>query len=885
MVKELPGHEKECNDGNDRDGSLYKGGQNLADLKGATLYSYWPTVNDNFIRDCMPDYIPSRKENTVEDLFKREGIGFIRTISADAFLAEQLINELKQRGVNILSEEEDDKSCKPTIALISEWDTIYGRTLPRIFAAVAKNMKRNSEKPITDGLDADINKLRRDEWPKRIVRYSYLAGLDGELPPKKDSDEAIKTKDKKSAGSKDPTVRQAMEKAAEGRDQLDYLQRMVVDLKMMEDGFNNDAEDCDHNPKSFYNKLLEKKRGFKAIGVLGNDVYDKLLILQALKKEFPQAIFFTIDLDARLLHPQKREWTRNLIVASNFGLQLHPNLQSTIPPFRDNSQTALFYSVFQALGHLKRIETPVEKATHLELAGSWPDCSTPSDGCFSAKTKPKLYEIGRDTAVDISPDLPSSKEFKSIHTVRPDVNEEGVRPPVGVETIIWAFIALISLVFCLIFISDGVKKFIMQNRLENPLKNPLKNPFTSDVYVVLAILVMLVRLELWARRSDGAKGEPLVLTQGVSVWPAIAIQVLAIGLCICFYLHSRHLLNEHDKKLSDKFGLPSRAETTTRANQADSRTIPAYCKYFWNRCFSIPRWHETEDETHADKKPAPSRPSKTQRQARDETDITELWKEYRERRGLGYSLFRILPQLFFFSLFVVVLYLKIGFPLAPCRGDVCFQIYWGTALLSWLFMLLLLLYVIDTTRLCRRFINILCEKKFPWPENAKIKNEFRYPAVDTKYLNELCCIDLIAKLSAVVSKLLLFPFIILFLLVAARHSYIDNFDWPIWLAVIYGFIAAYAVGVVIALRVTAEKARRGAIEQLEGRLDATSPHRFSWPSRDERKRQIEEVIQTIRNNHEGAFQPFYQYPILGALAVPAGGTGILYLIDYLVQSV
>ena len=60
----------------------------------------------------------------------------------------------------------------------------------------------------------------------------------------------------------------------------------------------------------------------KAIGVVGTDFYDKYLVLQALRQRFPDVIFFTTDLDARFLHPDNFKWTRNLIVASNFGLSL-----------------------------------------------------------------------------------------------------------------------------------------------------------------------------------------------------------------------------------------------------------------------------------------------------------------------------------------------------------------------------------------------------------------------------------------------------------------------------------------------------------------------------------------------------------------------------------
>ena len=55
-----------------------------------------------------------------------------------------------------------------------------------------------------------------------------------------------------------------------------------------------------------------------------------------------EARFFTTDLDALLLHPAAQTRTRNLLVASGFGLRLRPDIQSEIPPFRSNYQTAEF---------------------------------------------------------------------------------------------------------------------------------------------------------------------------------------------------------------------------------------------------------------------------------------------------------------------------------------------------------------------------------------------------------------------------------------------------------------------------------------------------------------------------------------------------------------
>ena len=88
-----------------------------------------------------------------------------------------------------------------------------------------------------------------------------------------------------------------------------------------------------------------------AVGVLGTDPYDKLLVMQALHPALPEAIFFTTDLDAVYLHPTEvKRGTKNLVVASAFGLALDETWQGSILPFRDSYQTGTFLSTQLALG-------------------------------------------------------------------------------------------------------------------------------------------------------------------------------------------------------------------------------------------------------------------------------------------------------------------------------------------------------------------------------------------------------------------------------------------------------------------------------------------------------------------------------------------------------
>ena len=93
-------------------------------------------------------------------------------------------------------------------------------------------------------------------------------------------------------------------------------------------------------------------------------------------KLFPNAIFFTTDIDARLLHPDELAWTQNLVIASNFDLRLNNQLQRSVPPFRDNYQTSLFLSTKIALSD-----------SEIEWSGNkrWPGA-------------PRIFEVGRSGA-------------------------------------------------------------------------------------------------------------------------------------------------------------------------------------------------------------------------------------------------------------------------------------------------------------------------------------------------------------------------------------------------------------------------------------------------------------------------------------------------------
>ena len=285
-------------------------------------------------------------EKTLTNFWFRSFRNFAAT---DAQLAGEALDELRLRKVDL-------RDPAKNLVLISEWDTFYGRMLSLTYAAELMSFQHRS----SNDLDF-IQRYRQDAkyWPSNLTCFVYLRGLDGQTtkPPPAGSKTGDETKP--SFSLEDLKYGARDQNKAEGESQFDYLTRLGDRIKDLE------------------SELKQQGRGrIDAFGIVGSDPYDKLVILQALRSSFPNAVFFTTDLDVRFLHPSQQEWTRNLIVFGSYGLQLSDGLQGGVAPFRDSSQTAEFAATLAAF----------DKA------------------CLLAVTNipPRRFEIGRLNVFDLS---------------------------------------------------------------------------------------------------------------------------------------------------------------------------------------------------------------------------------------------------------------------------------------------------------------------------------------------------------------------------------------------------------------------------------------------------------------------------------------------------
>jgi len=239
-----------------------------------------------------------------------------RVIADDDQVTTALVEELKLRKFG----------SGRAVALVGQWDTAYSRTLRDLLrdklclaGTADKNAATRCKEDAAAGNDAREKPAPADAGKKLapamwVLEENYTRGLDGKLPGQADK----KSEEK-------PTIERP-----EGDGQIDYLRRLALKLKERE-------------------KVVGR---IGAIGVLGNDYYDKLLVLKALRPAFPDAVFFSTDAYAAMLDRDDNKHTRNLVVAAGYGLSLGQPGQKDIAPFRDTYQTSAFHATRMAVGEI-----------------------------------------------------------------------------------------------------------------------------------------------------------------------------------------------------------------------------------------------------------------------------------------------------------------------------------------------------------------------------------------------------------------------------------------------------------------------------------------------------------------------------------------------------
>jgi hypothetical protein len=491
-----------------------------------TIYSPSATAPDSRIsadldpRLADPETDQSPRQKVTEKFNDLKPGFFHNCVLTDDYLASALVDELELRQV---WNGTNDKNC---IALVTESDTTYGRTLPACFVAAAMRVPVASV-PNSEG------------WPSNIFLYSYLRGLDGAMAAAEqpiDQNDTPKPNDHQ-RGAENSSAKRGPDdyERADGEGQLDYARRIAYRLK-----------DTDKELRRDHHHIV-------AIGVLGTDTYDKLILLEALRPLFREAVFFCTDLDSCYTEVQERQFTRNLLVASPDGL-VPPTLTSapTAKPtaFRDCYQTSIYKACLEALDSTTKPSIP---------------------------NAPRRFEIGRSRVIDLQ-EL-DSKSWRLSVTPR--------------NLVAWllGFVGALCLSLLLPVMQDRIKSLVFRfckrsdevgplvdTRRRDPpqrwyewlLNEKFLDEVEAEKYICLqrvtgeesrllvifagiGVVLVLSGLYFFPNANSGYRGEPFYWNEGVSIWPTELCRSAACVFGILFLVRASHGYKQHGLNLLYRF--------------------------------------------------------------------------------------------------------------------------------------------------------------------------------------------------------------------------------------------------------------------------------------------------------------------------------------------
>lgn len=816
---------------------------NEAESSGATPLPDAPTLHIYSAIATAPSrrlFPKLRPGDTLHNFFAGHKVNLVRTIGDDDQLANAMIDELALRGLHAdTRKNKRDDTCElwhigpktPShIAIISEWDTLYGRTLRREF------------------------ETSPDEPGFCTYRASYVRGLDGQLPAAGGADAAAAkagpakfgTEDKNDSRQRDGSYIEI----AEGQSQFDYLRRLAKHLTEVDRNVQRSSPDG---------------MGLRAIGVLGSDVHDKLLVLQALQPEFPNAIFFTTDMDARFLHPREKAWTRNLIIASHFNLRLSETMQGDMPSFRDSYQTSIFLATRLAMDDAQRA-----LMAHTGAADPSAGAPTSQEAITKWFLAPRVFEIGRTQAFDFSPPPPAApavgRELRDA-CKGPDWSLCGgslhpkpspLYPRLRMATLL--FIA--SLLVLMLWLPPVLVSRTARRRLVKVfvIGSAVQRTWRWQTFAALFVLVQIALPLLLAYYWEAfaswltRDGKPLVALEGISSWPTEAIRLLTLLLCLYLIFAGWSALGQNLDDIIKHLRLrPLRRKLLAEQRAADRR---------------LPRWLRFINMFALHLVFPPDVPA-----GRPDEDFL---RRYIVQNRICARALRTTAVVLLAAGGSGFLWLALHGPtFTPHRGGLSLTVHHWLHYLMLIAIYFLVFFVVDATTFCVSFVRGLQGANWPAVTLLKFENELGIPRA---YLNDWIDLEFIALRTRCVTRLIYCPFIVLSLFLVSRSSVFDHWYMPATGFVLAVLGAGVALACAVTLRCAAETARRNAIKKLRNGIMRASGEGAENPPKPA---QLTLLLERMEHLHEGAFAPFWQQPLLKAVLLPFAAFGGTSLLDYM----
>jgi hypothetical protein len=467
---------------------------------------------------------------------------------------------------------------------------------------------------------------------------------------------------------------------------------------------------------------------------------------------------------------------------------------------------------------------------------------TPEDRLYDAGSHPRLFEVGREGAVDLS--VVEKEGVRTIHPLRADLghtkNLGQLKQGTEFDNTAVAVLVVLALMMATVIAWSNRRLWLWVSN----------HPVSVGVMAILLLTAFSAFLALGgasALLADHDEGEPFSLTAGVSVWPSEIIRLFVTVLCLALLAKGSRDLTKNAEEISDDFLF-----------QDESASQPLSLTSFW---INLKRVYHPVATMAA-------------------TTVDQAWSWYREASTTAQGMMRtmLLFALYIGMIWALGYYVLNEEYIHPCRGGLSCKIDWIMTVMSTALVVFLNLAVFDAVMACRRWIGWVTASTGGWSEQVQEQYLVEYglrenQKAEFEKFKYLAAVDLIGQRTEVVNRLIRYPFLALLILIAGRNDYFDIWNYPTLL------LFSWAVNVLLALlaayllyqAASAAKAAMlsGLSRQMVKALETGQDH-------DVRMKQVQFIIDEVEANEKGAFVPLYQQPVIESSLY-----GLVALLQYL----
>jgi hypothetical protein len=166
-------------------------------------------------------------------------------------------------------------------------------------------------------------------------------------------------------------------------------------------------------------------------------------------------------------------------------------------------------------------------------------------------------------------------------------------------------------------------------------------------------------------------------------------------------------------------------------------------------------------------------------------------------------------------------------------------------------------------------------------QTTRMEVEFETPRTDVelptprKAVDHWIDVEVISRITDPIQRIIFYPFVVIAILVVARSPLFDAWNMPAFLLLLFSLYVAMLVAVAVMIRLTAEDLRKRASRTITQVLLLAKTQEDK-----ESVKQLEALLDYLKNLRRGAFAHFSQQPLVHALLTLVGSYSGIALLEY-----